>query len=164
MKFKTKRTSETGKKFAIIEDRLQQSLKASQKLAKELGAKDFREAYWVAGGGISSLVFPHDFTPPPYYKKVNHSSELNEWMPKLNIKAGKEIMERINALPRVGIGELNKCIGFQEDMFKTIGFNMMNEEYFLFSAEEEWLDKLPADCEEITVGEYNALAENKELV
>jgi len=152
MKFKTLRTSETGKKFANVDAKMKECFEAAKALIDELGAKQWRGAYWVAAGGISSLFFPKGFEIPSYYKKQDDG-----YSPKRSLKKGKEIHAKIKALPTVSIKELNACIGFDEKMFKTIGFNTANPAYYLFSVEEEWNCTIPDDCEEITTTEYNKL-------
>lgn len=154
MNFKTKRTSKTGLKFSKIEKKIKICFEEEKKLLDEIGVKQYRKGYWTAFGGISSLVFDKDMKIPGYMKKIRHE----EYMPKKNIKEGIALDKKIKELPVVSKGELNACIGFKENMLKTIGFESSNPEYFLFSVNEDWGIKIPKDCKEITTTEYNKLA------
>ena len=82
-------------------------------------------------------------------------------MPRLDRLEGKLLQKKINSLPMVQIEELNMCVGFKEKIFKTIGYESTNKEYYLFSLKDDWKFVAPGDCEEITVSEYNRLSNNK---
>ena len=125
-----------------------------------LGAQKWRVGYWVAEGGVSAVIFNDPSTvDKKTWKNVNRSK--NEWMPRLNTPEGKEMDKKLSALPKVSIKELNACIGFQEQMFKTIGLYMGNKQYFGITAEDDWGIKPPPDCKEVTVTEYNSLFKEK---
>lgn len=156
MKFITKKSSETGKKFAEIVERRNACFAAQKKIIDELGATKWRQAYWIAWGGISSIIFPDkNNVNKRIWKNINKSSD--EWMPRLNNADGKAIMEKIKSLPTVSVNDLNQCIGFDGAPFKTIGFSSNNKDYFGFLAGEDWGIKIPKDCKEVTVTEYNQL-------
>lgn len=152
MHFITKKTSETGKKFQVISEKADAVLKADKAVAKEIGFEQWRGGYWLVWGGFSSLIFKEK-PDEKVFKKVNG----NEWMPRLNTKAGKEIQAKLDATPRVTIDELNQCIGFDGAPFKTIGFAQNNKDYFGFIVDEKWEVKIPKDCEEVTVSKYNEI-------
>lgn len=154
MRFVTLRSSATGKKFALVEQKKSQAQKAINKLGKELGFKQFRHGYWTAFGGISAILFPDKVKVDP---KVWREVDRGEWMPRANTKAGKEIMTKIKSLPSVGIHELNKCIGFDGAPFKTIGVDFNNKRYVSFEVEDDWKIKIPKDCKEVTVTSYRTL-------
>jgi len=160
MKFKTLKTSETGKKFAAIQVKLHEAHEAVVALTEEIGANQWRPAYWVINSGISALFFPEDFQVPRHFKKL-HSSKGGGYMPRLDRLEGKLLQKKINSLPMVQIEELNMCVGFKEKIFKTIGYESTNKEYYLFSLKDDWKFVAPGDCEEITVSEYNRLSNNK---
>lgn len=160
MKFITKRDSETGKKFAEYEAKRQEAIKSTHNLVfTEIGATEYRSKSSHSTGGISSLIFDSNFIIPDYMKKVRSG----EFMPKASIKEGKELLEKIQALPTVSNIELNNCIGF-DDFFNTIGFDPRNEEYFIFTCKEEWEIQIPADCEEITTTRYKELVPNDKIL
>ncbi len=152
MHFITKTNSETGKKFQVISKKAEEALKSEKALSKELGFKQWRGGYWMAFGGFSSVIFDN---PPD--KKLWKSVNGNEWMPRLTSKEGKAIAAKLAATPRVGVDELNKCIGFNGAPFKRIGFAQGNKQYFGFKIDENWKVKIPKDCEEVTTTKYNQL-------
>jgi len=126
----------------------------------ELHVKEWRAGYWIAIGGVSSMVFEDDYEVPKYFKK---GAQNGEFMPKKNMKEGKTIQKKIDSLINVSIHELNMCIGFDESMFKTIGYNSTNDEYFLFTIGEDWGIEVPIDCEEIATKEYNSLVKEAKI-
>lgn len=160
MKFITKRDSETGKKFAEYEAKRQEAIKATHNLVfTEIGATEYRSKSSREIGGISSLIFEKDFILPDYMKKVR----AGEYMPRSSVKEGKQLLEKIQALPTVRDNELNNCIGF-DDFFKTIGFDPRNEQYFIFTCKEDWDIQIPPDCEEITTTRYKELVPNDKIL
>lgn len=158
MYFITKKTSETGKNFQKIAEKMDVIFNANKKLSEEIGFEQWRGGYWSAFGGFSSLIFKEK-PDEKVFKKVNG----NEWLPKLSNKLGKEIQARLDASPKISIEELNQCIGFNGAPFKTIGFARNNKEYFGFVVQEEWKVEIPQDCEEVTVSSYNKLFRKENL-
>jgi hypothetical protein len=156
MYFKTKKNSETGKKFAEVYKRGMEAVDASNALIKEL-QKQYpltgryrKRGSFFAWGGFSAL----EFSKEPDSKVWKEILE-GEYMPKRNNKEGKRIAKLIDDLPAVQNGELNLCIGFRS-FTKHIGFNA-GKEYFGFEVEKDWGVKIPSDCEEILSSEYENL-------
>lgn len=153
MKFKTKRNSKTGKKFTEISKIAKECKAAAIVLVDEVGAKEWRGTH-NAFGGISSFRFDDDYVAPNWMRWVSK----NEYKPLRNRKEGKALQAKMDALPVVTRRQLNMCIGYDE-IFSCIGYNSTNEDYFLFEIDESYDVIPPADCVEITVTEYNKLAE-----
>ena len=151
MYFITKRDSKTGEKFSVIEKRRSQCFDAQDGIAKKYGFDKYRPAYFCVFGGISSALF-NESPDPKLWKQDKHG----EWMPRKNIKAGKEIRKEFDQLPIVRNKDLNACIGFDE-VASRIGFAINNEEYFGFSIDEDWIIKIPKDCKEVTQTRYKQL-------
>jgi hypothetical protein len=141
MFFITKKTSKTGKRFKSIDERMIAISKQNKKTAKEIGFDSWRKGYWTAYGGFSSLIFKKE-PDTKVYKRNNGS----EWMPRLNIKAGKDIQKKLDAAAEISRDELNMCIGFGGAPFSTIGFARDNKTYYGFSVDEKWKIKVPKDC------------------
>lgn len=152
MRYITSKDSETGMKFNAIADKRDQIYGAIEVILDELGIDEYRQGYWTAIGGISSLVYPKDKEVPTYLKKVVN----NEYMPKLNTKKGKQLQARIDALPLVSNIELNSCIGFQ-NRFSTVGVKFNHPKWYIFEVDENWDVEVPIDCEEITKERYKEL-------
>lgn len=155
MKFKTLRTSETGKKFQEIEAKMDLVSQAVKVLANELGVEKWRPDRWAAFGGMEFVYFKDEINPDPKIWKEG----CGGLQPKRNTKGGKVIYEKMKSLPVVTRHELNKCIGFEEAPFKTIGASFNHPEYILFNLRDDWKCDIPDDCEEITVTEYKQLCE-----
>lgn len=155
MYFITKRDSKTGEKFAVIETKRSECFKAQIELADKYGFSKWRYAPMCISGGISSAIFKEN--PDT---KIWKKDKSGEWMPRLNIKEGKEIKKEFDLLPKITWEELNACIGFDED-WKCIGFALNNDEYFGFTIDDDWIIKIPKDCKEVTSTRYKQLFPDK---
>ena len=155
MYFITKKESETGKKFQKIAEKLEVCFENQKALAEKYGFTSWRGEYWVAAGGISSVIFPQGTTvDTKVWKEVRNG----EYMPRLNIKQGKSIQYDFDQAVTISKKELNACIGWKEGFSEHIGFSKANNEYFGFIIEEDWTDvPIPSDCTEITTSKYREL-------
>lgn len=157
MYFKTKKDSETGKKFAKIVEKLTTIvMPAVRDFAVKHNIKQIRQAHWVAYGGISAAVFKENADKSGWKLR---KGESNEYFPSQKTAKGKEIYKELTALPVIEIEDLNSCVNFLDQApFITIGFAYGNEDYFGFEASEKWKEFTPPeDCEEITTKEYKEL-------
>ena len=159
MYFITKKESETGKKFQKIAEKLEVCFENQKALAEKYGFTSWRGEYWVAAGGISSVIFPQGTTvDTKVWKEVRNG----EYMPRLNIKQGKSIQADFDQAVTISKKELNACIGWGGDFINCIGLDWNNDEYFCFFIEEDWTDvPIPADCTEITTSKYRELFKRK---
>lgn len=153
MYFITEWYTETGKKFATLNQERVRCHEAQIKLANSLGATSWRSARFCAFGGFSSLIFP-EAQDSKLWKNVNDSE--NEWMPKLNSKAGKELRKQIDDLPKITFEDLNLCAGYDAEgsYFSKIGYGFADEIYVGFCVGEDWDYTPPSDCREVTRTEY----------
>lgn len=151
MYFKTLKTSETGKKIASVLKRKTEAENEAEKLVAEIGATKHADGYWAVFGGISRVDFEED--PDSKLWKREHDG----WLPKRNTKKGKEIYNKIKALPVVNRFEVNEAVGFKGGPFKCIGLNWLHEYYYGFAVGDDWDFTPPEDCIEITVTEYKAM-------
>ncbi len=158
MKFITKRDSETGKKFAEYQTKASAAYNAAKDIITELDADRWRSLSRWSSGGISAIIFKPDQPIPSFFKQV----KKGEYMPKVSTKEGAELQKKIDALPTVSAHELNMCVGFDCQLFKTIGFDFTHPEFFLFEANEDWDLTIRSDCEEITVTRYRELCAQTE--
>lgn len=150
----TDKDTETGKKFQEIDRRSDIARDAIIKLSEKYGFKEWRYSRISHIGGLSSCVF--ETTPD---LKIWKSSGYghNEYMPRLNCKAGKEIHDEIKKLPIVHINELNNIVGYHSDFCNShIGFKI-GKNHFGFIVSSEWGCKIPNDCKEITASEYELI-------
>jgi hypothetical protein len=155
MHFKTLRSSETGRKFAAIVKKREEDFEAVKAFAEKVGATQWRGGYWTVWGGISSFIFPENFVMDPVF--VPNKELKGEYVISRKTKAGKALDNERRELPSIQSHDLNLCVGFMGAPFKTIGFNELNEEYYLFIVGDDWDFKCPPDCEEITVTQYREL-------
>lgn len=149
--YKTLKTSETGRKFQAIEDKAKVCRTAQVAMAEKYGFTKWRSSRWAAYGGISSVVFENE---PD--KTIWKREGRQEYSPRCNIKAGKDIQSEFDALPTIDSDEVNACIGYDECM-STIGVQFGDGDFFGFSIDSDAFDDIPADCIEITGTEYEKL-------
>lgn len=160
MYFITTKDSETGKKFQVIKQKLSESHDAQIAISDKYGFTEWRMCAPSTQGTICSCKGFANIPDPKVWKKSNYASD--EYFPSKQTKAGMEILKDFETIPKVSSDDINQCIGFNEAPFKTIGFDMSNENYFCFSVKEEWNVKIPADCEEITTTKYRNMFKNEE--
>ena len=161
MYYITKKDSETGKKFALIVEKIKKANSAALEIVKELGADAHRPSNspWISHGGISSFVFYHE----PENKSIWKIIGKNEYFISKKTKEGTALLRRIKILPIVEIDELNKCIGMEtmsDSHWRSIGFHADDDEkikFFGFKLKEEWKINVPADCTEVTTKNFNKI-------
>ena len=159
MYFITPKNSETSKKFQKIADKLDVCFENQKALAEKYGFAAWRGEYWVAAGGISSVVFPEGTTVDT---KVWREVRYDEYMPRLNTKQGKAIQADFDQALTISKAELNACIGWKEGFSEHIGFCKNNNEYFGFIIENDLTDiVIPNDCTEVTTSKYKELFKNE---
>lgn len=155
MYFITKKSSETGKKFQEVADKSALCDLAIQSFISKLpNVNQYVTCRWSAFGGLEYVIFNNT----PNLKVWKKSNEVeNGYSPRKTSKEGKELDLLMKQLPKVSYYELNMCIGFDKKMFKCIGFNQNNKDYFCFSINENWGCEIPSDCEEITTSKYKEM-------
>lgn len=153
MYYITKKDSETGKKFQAICQRMEECWKAAKELVDKYGVDRWRGAYWVAYGGISSVDFDDPSKVDLTIWRKNPNESVGGYLPRKNVKKGKEIFKDFEKLPTISVKELNMCIGWDENI-NHIGLKE-GEEYFGFATNSKYKIDIPEDCEEITETQYN---------
>ena len=155
MYYITKRTSETGKKFQVVENKIKEIQKHTQGLMDEIGFVKWRSNPIMAYGGFWSLIFEKE-QDLKIFKRVNKTFP-NEYMPRLNSKRGKEIQLKLDEAPVLTNEDLNSCIGIDDSIFRRIGFAWRNSEYFGFKTLDESECNIPSDCQEVTYSQYKLM-------
>lgn len=160
MKYITPVVSNTGKKFVEVHKRFAECDRAAKKLAKELCVKEWHPSRWRICGGMLAVKFNDNHQPDmKVWKKFPDSYGF--FQPRLTSKEGKVIEKRMDDLPTVTNLEVNTCVGFAGDPFKNIGFNLNSKKFVGIDVEEKWGIKMPKDCKEITVTEWNKIFNDK---
>lgn len=154
MKYRTLKSSNTGRKLQELLDRANKGYDEIEALGIKYNFKQYKEGYWKAYGGISGIVFEKE--PDRRVWKMTE----NGWMPKLNTKEGKAIQKEFDKLNSVWHWELNQAVGVNEN-YKFAGFSGdTNETYFGFEISDTWEFKKQNDCEKITLELYDELFKN----
>lgn len=152
MYYITKKDTETGKKFQILKQKLRKIRKKQKKIADK-----FKLFCWIDKPfQIAGQIWLVSFKEGEKIDLKNWKKYKNKYyLPKLNTKKGKEIQAEFDDIPIISWEELNACVDIKENHFH-IGFNF-SEEYFGFTAKEEWEVEIPADCEEITFTQWKEI-------
>lgn len=157
MKYITKRSSETGKKFEELEKRKNEVWGKIKQLGEELGFQNFCSSS-LFSLNIAAVKFDHQ--PDLKTFKKSSISRENMYEPRLSTKAGKEIAKKFKDCGSISQREINACIGYK-NLFRTIGYDFSNKEFIGFEVKENWKVKVPEDCTEVTVTDYNNLFNKK---
>lgn len=149
----TEKTSETGKKLAIVKEKSDVCFEAAKALSDKYGFNKWRSFYGVAFGGITGCIDFNEQPDPKIWRKIDR----NEYYPRKNVKKGKEIHNEFKNLPYVTEEDLHKAINWDGYRTYRIGFDPNNEHYFGIEVGDDWPITLPRDCKEVTVTEYRKL-------
>lgn len=155
MYFITKRDSETGKKFQVVEKIYNESWDAQVAMSEKYGFKSWRFAPPAFMGTIVSCSGFSEKPNPKVWRKTHYGD--NEFYPSKASKIGLAIIKDFDAIPKVSANDINMCIGFKGGPQRTLGVCFKNTEYIAFSADEDWKIIIPNDCEEITVTQFNQM-------
>jgi hypothetical protein len=155
MYYKTPKGSETGKKFAALESKINKSKDAIKKLGEKFGFDQYRGDYHQGIIGYFSSIC---FDSPPN-ENAWRIVRTGEYMPKLSAASGRKIQSMLDAVPKVEDQDANDCINFKSDGSKVIGMAFPKaSDFYLFYILSEWGIDVPSDCEEITYSQYNQLS------
>ncbi len=147
MYFKTKKTTETGKKFVAFQEELDRAHIAIKEVLGEFNAYQYTTIPFMLDTGISSVLF--DETPDFKYWKICDKG----YYPKKNTKKGREMAAKLSNTPLVSEDMLNACIGYKADGSYHIGYHERDDNYYFHhNMLEGW--ECPEDCEEIIYSEY----------
>jgi hypothetical protein len=159
MYYKTLKGSDTYKNFDKLQQDIMAVTKAAFALVEELGYESYIDKRMACAGGISGIQIAEK---PKGWKRVYQKHYDDVYFPS-DIKANKELLAKIEALPYVNFTQLNDCVGYKE---QTLGTTWMykigcswHDDYVLFTVNDKARFTPPADCTEITVTEYNKLSE-----
>ncbi|GAB4003101.1 hypothetical protein GCM10028807_62870 [Spirosoma daeguense] len=161
MKFKINKNTPTGQKITQLYINMQAYNIQACDLAEELGGGPS-----IATGGSSlggGFIGVHFAECPKNWKLSYRTDDGNYYFPKA-IKANRELINRIQALPTVSYHSLNEIVGFKG--FQFVGQKIINRvgmvfgrEFYLLSL-YEGVDFTPnADMVELTYSEYKRLKE-----
>ena len=167
MKFKILKGTKAYAKFVALHAERNRCIAEARKVAKKVGAKQWHWAWWAVAGGISAFVFKEK---PEGWGNAYTPHEEGCFMPKKNLKANKELLAEIKALPVVEEEAINSIIKYDSDKHCTTRRKMfhpgysMHEGYVLlsFSACVDAYKPIK-DVIEITNTEYNKLKKAKEI-
>lgn len=152
----TKRDSETGKKFADLQQLFAQSHKEKVELAKKYGFGGWTE--WQIGFGIANVVFAEGVIPDEKLWKPSKSHNRDCYKPNLRTKVGRALQNELNSAKRVYPQDINFPVlrDHPDNPWMTIGFRSAGN-YYGFETPAKWKYELPADCEEVTSIKYKEL-------
>lgn len=145
--------SGTGKKFQELGEMLKAKQNALEALRDKYGFKNIYTMNESFGGGIHSVKGFIEEPDKKHWRKVEATSG---YYPSKRTLKGREILKEFKAVPVVASRDINSCVGFDGEPFRTIGYNMMKPDsgYYGFQVGDDWRFTAPADCEEVTRSQY----------
>ena len=161
MKYKISKGTNTYSQLADLFERIKECKITAQSLAAEMSdiedKKDvtsLSSGFRLSGGlsGVSMKKKPDGYRPVKGY--------YGYYFPK-QCKANKEILDRIAALPSVGVNELNSIVGFEEQSHGLTWYTRpavnLRDEYALIKISENCEFTPNEDMIEILDSEYKIL-------
>lgn len=152
----TEKDSETGKKLAAVDAKIQEAAQAQRAMGEKYGFSQFADAWYAIAGGISFVIFDEepDMKIWKHYKK---HSKTNRYYPR-TVPAARQIHNDFYELPTVTNKDLNAAVGYKTGGFGHIGY-VVNSRYYGFEVPQSAYAEFtaPPDCEEITGTSYHLI-------
>jgi len=163
MYYKVLRACETGTKFQVIAEKMDECTKQITALSEKYGFKRWRHANFEVWGGLSAVLFAENED-----EEFLHRPDKSVWTevrggywPKRNIAQGKQMHKEFRELLTVSMKDLNAVVDYKPDSpWSHIGFSFRDPQYFLFSTSDGIPFKAPYDCVEILFSEYETLSKS----
>ncbi len=166
MKFKVLKGTPLFKQLTAVKKEMVRCNDAAYEIIKEFGCTQMRGKFGVIAGGISGIIFQNGKKPPEGWRYTGES--FNEYMPKKNVSANKELNKRIKELPIVEYDALNDPLNFDwhdNDGSRKVSFHpgiKWKNNYILIDVSKHYPRYKPQEgMIEILESEYNKLAEEK---
>ncbi len=149
--YKTKKTSETGKKVRALRKKVIEINNQNTELEKKYNANSsYHDGDYLTG--CIGFVFSEN-PDPKIWKKLKGVKD--GFTPKISTAEGKRIKKEMKAITAIERAKLDECVGFN-DVFNRMGF-CVGKDCYGFILSSKWKHKMPDDCEEITYTEYQNL-------
>lgn len=157
MKCKVLKGTELFDQLEAVLNRAKSAEKTTNAFTDEFGVAKYRPWYQSIGGGITSMIFENE---PDLKVWKSSGFGKNEYMPRCNNKAGKEIQKRIDAFQKVTWDDLNEVISKKSSPFWCPGI-INTKECMLLNISDKNVNELikSKDLIEILDSEYFTLKE-----
>ncbi len=155
--YKTKKTSEIGKKFAELWEKGEQADEAGRALAKKYNAESFVTKGGVAFGGIYGFSF-QERPNSKIWKKLGGCADF--FTPKVSTKEGRNIDNEMSAIPTIRRDDFSDLLPEKPPVYGQMGV-VVCETYVYVGVLKEWKIKLPEEFTEIAESEWEKAAEGR---
>jgi len=157
MKFKIKKGTRIFNRLDAIYARMKNCKNAAKALAEKHGWKEWYKKPGAAAGGIGGVKLDQK---PEGWKLAAPRQSKRFFYPK-QVKANKDILEELNALPVVMISEISDALGYGLQVGPQLQISrcpgvIWRDEYILLDV-HDWCEWRPEEGKEILVSEYNEL-------
>ena len=147
--FITPKDSDTGKKLAEIDRKMNACNDEQKKMLEKHGFQKLYPKPFVAWGGIDSFVSFIGGTPDPsVWRKTAQG-----YVPLRSSPGGKAIAAELQEMSVVMIHELNFCVNVREKL-NSIGFYRRHTTHYGFTVISDWRFDKPADCTEVIGSDF----------
>lgn len=172
MHYKVLKGTDLFKKLNDLKNKMQDCKDKASDFAEKLGFDSYYKKSFVLAGSFYGLVPRDGKTKPKGYAWAFSDRTGNAVMPAKNTKEGIELLKQIDDLPTVGYDELNKLVGYKEEMSHRPAGNGRGGTKLNFYPVVIWRDKYivvnvpdysgkykaKSDMIEILESEYNKLS------
>jgi hypothetical protein len=174
MKYKVLEGTPLYQILSNVQKKMENAANLSKAIVKEVGAEDYARASHKIAGGIRAFKFKECIcknSEKPGWKKME--SGCTFWlMPLAKEKSNKDLLKRIDALPTIGIEQINLPLNFNGGAVSSDGgiawvstpavvFPDKKQKIFLIEIHPEFKDYKPVDgMIEILESEFNKLKDN----
>lgn len=157
MYFKVKNSTKLFKQLNAVKERIIEANEAARLLVIELVGHDdyYRKSFPYIGGGISAIVCKE--RPKDWQSMAAKFGKPSIYMPK-NHSKGKEIWDKINALPLVKTDEVYDLLNYPKGTLITPGVRFANDVVIIQI--DESIEYTPVKgMTEIVASEFKKLSE-----
>lgn len=158
MYFRIKQDSETFEAVKNLRIKMKAATKAACDMATELGGSEkgehIGEGFNIIAGGLTGIKM--ETKPRGWSKASKHYRDV--YFPQKNLVANKEILAKIEALPKVYTDDINALVGFED---QTVGRNVIlmpnfywRDDFIVFTMNSGCIYTPMKDIEEITGSEF----------
>lgn len=147
--YKVSLQSARGEAISALLEKAKLAAEAADQLTKELGAESRTEspAALCPGVGIGSLIFERAQSSKKY-RHIGSRGRLQEYIPNMDEKKGKEIARRIYHLPGIDAEEYRAAFGLPADVKVSPSWFISADTMFLKCAYELSEEFVPIGEEE----------------
>ena len=152
--YKTLKTSDTGRKFQDLVDKAKIIQLEIETFCAAINATKKYAYKGIMATGLGAVEF---IESPDMKLWKKYPSLEGYYTPRLSSKEGKELQKKFYSFETIKKFAVNDIIGLKAFLYTCGYYNDTPSGFFGFMIESSWNHTMPADCVEITFGEFEKL-------